>query len=82
MNCIKKLKCNKVSGEDYITNEYIKATATQFIDIYEKFFNVIFDTGIIPDIWLIGSIKPIFKNKGNKYESKQFSTNNHIKLPR
>ena len=63
LNCIKKLKCNKVSGEDYITNEYIKATATQFINIYEKLFNVIFYTGIIPDIWLIGSIKPIFKNK-------------------
>jgi hypothetical protein len=42
LNCIKKLKCNKASGEDYITNEYIKATATQFINIYEKLFNVIF----------------------------------------
>ena len=72
MNCIKKLKCNKASGEDYITNEYIKATATQFINIYEKLFNVIFDTGIIPDIWLIGSIKPIFKNKGNKYDPNNF----------
>ena len=72
LNCIKKLKCNKASGEDYITNEYIKATATQFINIYEKLFNVIFDTGIIPDIWLIGSIKPIFKNKGNKYDPNNF----------
>ena len=72
LNCIKKLKCNKASGEDYITNEYIKATATQFINIYEKLFNVIFDTGIIPDIWLIGSIKPIFKNKGNTYDPNNF----------
>jgi hypothetical protein len=72
VNCIKKLKCNKASGEDYITNEYIKATTTQFINIYEKLFNVIFDTGIIPDIWLIGSIKPIFKNKGNKYDPNNF----------
>ena len=69
---MKKLKCNKASGEDYITNEYIKATATQFINIYEKLFNVTFDTGIIPDIWLIGSIKPIFKNKGNKYDPTHF----------
>ena len=72
LNCIKKLKCNKASGEDYITNEYIKATATQFINIYEKLFNVIFYTGIIPDIWLIGSIKPIFKNKGIKYDPNNF----------
>lgn len=70
LNCIKKLKCNKASGEGYITNEYIKATTIQFINIYEKVFNVIFDPGIIPDIWLIGSIKPIFKNKGNKYDPK------------
>ena len=72
MNCIKKLKCNKASGEDYIPNEYIKATATQFININEKLFNTIFDTGIIPDIWLIGSIKPIFENKGNTYDQTIF----------
>jgi hypothetical protein len=72
LNCIKKLKCNKASGEDYITNEYIKATATHFINVYEKLFDVIFDTGIIRDIWLIGSIKPMLKNKGNTYDSNNF----------
>jgi hypothetical protein len=47
----------KVSGEDEIINEYIKSTVTQFISVYEKLFNVIFDNGIMPSSWLIGTIK-------------------------
>ena len=30
------------------------------IYIYEKLFNIIFDKGLVPHIWLIGTIKPIF----------------------
>jgi hypothetical protein len=40
-DCIKKLKNDKASGEDGIINEYIKSTAHQFINIYEKLFNLI-----------------------------------------
>jgi hypothetical protein len=36
----------------------------QFINVYEKLFNAIFDNGIVPSSWLIGMIKPIYKNKG------------------
>jgi len=32
--------------------------------IYVKLFNGILNTGIIPEIWTIGLIKPIYKNKG------------------
>jgi hypothetical protein len=45
--CIKKLKNNNAGGEDAIINEYIKTTSIQFIEIYEKLFNLIFDTGFI-----------------------------------
>jgi small basic protein len=31
-----------------------------------------FISGFLPDIWLIGSIKPIYKNKGNPLDSKNF----------
>ena len=71
-SCIKKLKNNKASGEDHIINEYIKSTSGLFLPIYEKIFNLIFETGFLPDIWLIGSIKPIYKNKGNPLDPKNF----------
>ena len=35
------------------------------LPIYVKLFNTIFNTGIIPESWTIGIIKPIYKNKGN-----------------
>ena len=34
--------------------------------ICTKLFNIIFDTGIVPDSWTLGDILPIYKNKGNK----------------
>ena len=71
-DCIKKLKNDKASGEDGIINEYIKSTAHQFINIYEKLFNLIFDCGIIPESWVIVKIKPIYKNKGDSSEPKNY----------
>jgi hypothetical protein len=71
-DCIKKLKNDKASGEDGIINENIKSTAHQFINIYEKLFNLIFDCGIIPESWVIGKIKSIYKNKGDSSEPKNY----------
>jgi hypothetical protein len=48
----------------------LSIVANQFINIYEKLFNIIFDKGFVPHIWLIGIIKPIYKNKGDIYEPK------------
>ena len=70
--CIKNLKNNKSCGEDRVINEYIKATSDYMIPLYEKLFNIIFDTGHIPETWLIGNIKPIFKNKGSSMDPKNF----------
>ena len=70
LKCISKLKNNKVCGEDKVINEYIKSTTNTFIDIYEQLFNIIFETGIVPDNWLMGYIKPIYKNKGDKMDPK------------
>lgn len=36
-----------------------------FLPLYENLFNIIFDTGIVPEEWLIGIIRPIYKNKGD-----------------
>jgi hypothetical protein len=72
LKCIKKLKNNKACGEDLVINEYIKSTTNTFIDIYEQLFNIIFETGIVPDNWLMGNIKPIYKNKGDKMDPKNY----------
>jgi hypothetical protein len=40
--------------------------------IYEQLFNIIFETGIVPDNWLMGYIKPIYKNKGDKMDPKKY----------
>ena len=36
------------------------------LPIYEKLFNVVFDSGLLPNAWLEGSIRPIYKNKGDR----------------
>jgi hypothetical protein len=50
----------------------MKTTSNHFVDIYEKLFNLIVDTGIIPESWLLGTIKPFYKNKGNKNDLKNY----------
>ena len=35
-------------------------------------FNLIFDTIILPDAWLIGNVIPIFKDKGSKLDPKNY----------
>ena len=60
---VKNLKINKSCGDDHIIDEYIKSTYQLFISVHEKLFNIIFDHGIIPDIWLVWYIKPLYKTK-------------------
>lgn len=62
---IKQLHNGKSSGIDNIKNEHIKYTAHLMVPIYKKVFNIIFDSGKIPESWSIGVIKPIYKNKGD-----------------
>ena len=69
---LRNLKNNKACGEDRVINEYIKSTSNILVHIYEELFNLIFDTGILPDVWLLGNIKPIYKNKGNPLDPKNF----------
>ena len=62
---IKSLNNNKAAGIDSIVNEHIKSTAEIMLPVYTKLFNLIFDSGVIPESWTVGIIKPIYKNKGD-----------------
>ena len=62
---ILKLKNGKASGLDQITNEYIRYSSTVLSPLYVKLFNIILQTGIVPESWLNGVIIPIYKNKGD-----------------
>ena len=61
-----KLKSGKAFGNDGILNEYIKNTIDDLMPIYVKLFNIILDTGIVPDTWSLGIMVTIYKNKGSK----------------
>ena len=43
----------------------IKSTINIMMPIYLKLFNLIFDSGVVPETWLVGDILPIFKKKGD-----------------
>ena len=60
---VKKLKNNKAPGFDHIVNEYIKSTSTLLLPLYKKLFNMILDSSIIPQIWTVGIIMPIYKKR-------------------
>jgi hypothetical protein len=58
-------KNNKDCGDDLVTNEYIKSTTEKFIELYEKMFNLIFQSGVIPVSWLNGNMGThIYRIKG------------------
>ena len=63
---IKNLKNNKATGFDKITNEQLKDSSDVMLDIYVTLFNAILNTGFIPAVWTMGSILPLYKNKGDK----------------
>ena len=62
---VKSLKNNKAAGYDQVLNEHIKNSVHICMPLYLKLFNFVFDTGIIPEIWSIGIVHPIYKNKGD-----------------
>ena len=72
LKCLNSLKNNKCSANDNITNEYLKNSAEQMLPIYISLFNLVLDTGIIPDPWLEGIIRPIFKRSGDPKQPENY----------
>ena len=63
---ISQLKNGKAPGFDGILNEHIKNSCEIFMPLYLKLFNTVFETGIFPDSWHEGKLRPIYKNKGER----------------
>ena len=63
----------KACGPDSIQNEFLKELRYEGLEFVLKFFNKILDTGIIPDDWSIGTVLPLYKNKG------RFNLRTHMK---
>ena len=53
-------------------NEHMKSTFSLMHPIILKLFNVILDTGIVPECWTVGNIKPIYKNKGKPQDPENY----------
>ena len=49
LKSVKKLKNNKACGFDKVFNEHITSTITIFLPVYRKLFNLVFDSGTVPD---------------------------------
>ncbi|MCG7878765.1 MAG: hypothetical protein N0C90_20910, partial [Candidatus Thiodiazotropha endolucinida] len=64
LSAVKSLRNNKSHGIDNILNEYIKSTIQIMCPIYTKLFNIILDTGIVPDSWSVETYYQFTKTKG------------------
>ena len=42
------------------------------MELYVKLFILIFESGTSPESWVIWTIKAFYKNKGDKYNSKNY----------
>ena len=70
---VSSLKNNKSGGLDMILNEHIKSCykIPSIKDILLKYFNIILDSGIVPQDWSVGKIIPIYKQKGDPGKCKR-----------
>ena len=69
---VKCIKNNKSCGVDNVLNEFIKHSPDTFIELLTKYFNIILNSGCIPEDWTLGIILPIYKNKGSPKEADNY----------
>ena len=53
-------------------NEFIKSAQQTLLPLYVELFNLIFDTGVVPEVWLTGLVKPIYKGKGDRNQPENY----------
>ena len=66
LKSINGLKMNKGCASDLILNEFLKSSKSKMLTAFTKLFNIVFNSGHVPDDWSQGIISPIYKNKGDR----------------
>ena len=61
-----KLKNNKAMGIDSIPNEVLKCLSDKWLTVICMMFNLVLNSGTVPNNWCIGLIMPLYKNKGSR----------------
>ena len=51
---------------DQIINEYLKNCPPTCILLFTELFNLILDSGLFPEQWSVGIIKPLYTNSGDR----------------
>ena len=65
LKAIRKLKNDKACGLDKILNEFLKASSSKLINAFTLLFNLVLNSGIVPEDWSVGVIHPLYKGKGD-----------------
>ena len=68
LKAINSLKNNKSCSDDMILNEFLKASKEILLSLYTMIFNLVLDSGQIPEKWTDGYIVPIYKQKGSIHD--------------
>ena len=63
---VDKIESNKAPGFDHIAIEHITFAHPSIIIILTRIFNIMINTGLVPDDFGVGITTPIPKFKGNK----------------
>ena len=66
LKSINSLKMNKACASDLILNEFLKSSKSKMLTAFTKLFNIVFNSGHVPDDWSQLIISPIYKNKGDR----------------
>lgn len=56
----------------FVINDYIKSTSKIPMPIYVKMFNIVLNFGNVTESWLVSNILPIYKNKGDLCDPKNY----------